>query len=68
MLNGWTMGLESWLLMAAWAVVLIGVVWLLVREPHRSGRDDALDTLRVRLARGEINTDEFEKARRLLEP
>ncbi len=68
MMSGWTMGFEGWLLIAAWAVVLIVVVWLLVREPHHSGRDDALDTLRARLARGEINPDEFEKARRLLQP
>ena len=67
MMIGWTMGLEGWLWMAAWAAVLVVVVWLLVREPHRSTRDDALETLRARLARGEISSDEFEKARRLLE-
>ncbi len=66
-MNGWTVGLEGWIWMAAWALVLVFVVWLLVREPRRSGGDDALDTLRARLARGEITTDEFEKARRLLE-
>lgn len=67
MMSGWTMGLEGWLWMAAWAVVLVLVVWLLVREPGRAGRDDALDSLRTRLARGEITADEFERARRLLE-
>lgn len=67
MMSGWTMGLEGWLWMASWATVLLAVVWLLVREPHRSGRDEALEMLRARLARGEITTDEFEKARRLLE-
>ena len=66
-MDGWTMGFEGWLFMAAWAAVLVGVVWVLVRDPHRSDRDDALETLRARLARGEITTDEFEKARRLLE-
>lgn len=68
MMSGWTMGLEGWLWMAVWALVVVIVVWLLVREPHRAGREDALDTLRARLARGEITPDEFERARRLLEP
>lgn len=68
MMIGWTMGLEGWLWMSAWALVLVGVVWLLVREPRRSGRDDALELLRARLARGEITPDEFERALSLLEP
>lgn len=67
-MNGLTMGLEAWLWMAAWAVVLIVVVWLLVREPGHARRDDPLDALRARLARGEITPDEFERARRLIEP
>jgi uncharacterized membrane protein len=67
MMDGLTMGLEAWLWMGVWVLALLATVWLLVREPHRSGRDDALDTLRSRLARGEINRDEFEAARRLLE-
>jgi uncharacterized membrane protein len=67
-MNGLTMGFEAWLWMGAWALVLVVTVWLLVREPRRSSRDDALDTLRSRFARGEINRDEFEAARRLLEP
>lgn len=68
MLTGWTIGLEGWLWMGAWAVVLVAVVWLLVREPHRSDRPDAVELLRGRLARGEITPDEFERALRLLEP
>jgi uncharacterized membrane protein len=67
MMDGLTMGLEAWLWMGVWVLVLAVMVWLLVREPRRSRRDDALDTLRSRLARGEINRDEFEAARRLLE-
>lgn len=66
-MNGWTIGIDAWLFMAAWALVLFGVVWLLVREPRRSGYDEPLESLRARLARGEISTDEFEKARRLIE-
>jgi uncharacterized membrane protein len=67
MMNGLTMGLEAWLWMGAWIVAVAVMVWLLVREPRRSGRDEALDTLRSRLARGEISRDEFEAARCLLE-
>jgi uncharacterized membrane protein len=68
MMTGWTIGLEGWLWMGAWAVVLVAVVWLLVREPRHSGRPDAVELLRGRLARGEITPDEFERALRLLEP
>ena len=67
MMTGWTMGFEGWLWMGAWALVLVLVVWLLVREPHRPGPDDPVAVLRGRLARGEITADEFERARRLLE-
>lgn len=67
MMNDWTMGLEGWLWLGAWALVVVGLVWLLVREPRRSQADDARQTLRERLARGEISPDEFERARRLLE-
>jgi uncharacterized membrane protein len=67
MMDGWTMGLEGWLWMGAWVLALVVLVWLLVREPRRSGRDEALDTLRSRLARGEISQAEFEATRRLLE-
>jgi len=67
MMFGWTMGLEGWLWMGIWVFVLVAVVWLLVREPRRSSRDEALESLRTRLAHGELSPDEFETARRLLE-
>lgn len=66
-MSGLTMGFEGWLWMGAWVLVLAVTVWLLVREPRRSGTDDPLEILRSRLARGEISRDEFEAARRLLE-
>ena len=68
MMTGWTMGLEGWLWMGAWTLVLVALVWLLVREPRRSDHDEAIAVLRGRLARGEIDSDEFERALRLLEP
>ncbi len=67
MMFGWSMGLDGWLWMGTWILVLTVLVWLLVREPRRSERDDAMDILRARLARGEITQDEFEHARQLLE-
>lgn len=67
MMSGWSMGVDAWLWMGAWVVVLTVLVWVLVREPRRSGRDEALDILRSRLAKGEISSDEFEHARQLLE-
>ena len=59
---------DMWLWMAAWIVVLAVVVWALVREPRRSERDEALEILRSRLARGELTPDEFERAIHLLNP
>ena len=68
MMVGWTMGFDGWLWMGAWIAALAGMVWLLVRTPaRRSERDDALEVLRSRLARGEITPDEFERARSLLD-
>jgi len=63
---GWSMGIEAWLFMAAWVVVIAALVWVLVREPRRSSRDEAVEILRARLARGEINNDEFARAIALL--
>ena len=67
MMYGWSMGLEGWLMMGIWIFALAALVWLLVREPRRPERDDAMQMLRARLARGEITTEEFEQTRRLLE-
>ena len=67
-MSGWSMGLEAWLLMAAWVVVMAVLVWFLVREPRRSARDEAVEILRTRLARGEITSDEFLRAVALLNP
>ena len=68
MMTGWTIGLDGWLWMGAWILALAGMVWLLVRAPaRRPERDEALEVLRGRLARGEITPDEFERARSLLD-
>ncbi len=67
MMVGWSMGYEGWLWMGLWILVLVGLVFVLVREPRHDARDDALEILRGRLARGEITPEEFEHARQLLE-
>ncbi|HYL39715.1 MAG TPA: SHOCT domain-containing protein [Candidatus Binatus sp.] len=61
------MGLEAWAWMGIWILVMAVLVWVLVREPRRSERDEAMEILRARLARGELTTEEFERARALLE-
>jgi uncharacterized membrane protein len=65
-MSGWTMGIEAWLLMGAWALVMVLVVWLLVREPRHEHHDDPGTILRARFARGEISEEEFKRANEAL--
>jgi uncharacterized membrane protein len=62
MMPGWTMGTEAWIWMGAWALVMILVVGLLVREPRREPHEDPGVILRARFARGEISEEEFHRA------
>lgn len=69
--DGWSW--VSWLWMAGmmvlfWGGVIALAVWL-IRSTGRpgAGRDDAMNSLRKRLAAGEITQDEFEKTKRLLQ-
>ncbi len=62
----------GWLWMAAmmvlfWGGLLAIVVWLIrgTARPHRS--DEALETLRRRLASGEITPEQFEQTKRTLQ-
>lgn len=68
MMTGWgDMALGGWLWMGVWIIALLAMVWLLVRgTPERPSDQDAFDILRTRFARGEINQQEFESARDLL--
>lgn len=53
-----------------WALVIVGIVLAIrwaVRQGRPAGADTALEILRERYARGEINRDEFEARRRDLE-
>ena len=56
------MGVEAWAWMGAWALVMVGVVWLLVRQPRHAPHDDPMGILRDRFARGEISEPELRQA------
>jgi putative membrane protein len=63
---GWLAALIGLLLLMA---LIVAVVWAVVRLTHQPSaphHDTALDILRERFARGEINQTEFEEAKRIL--
>lgn len=73
----WGMGAGGWLWMVGGLVLLIGIVVLVVRgmggydrPADRSSdarpREEPMDILRARFARGEISEAEFEQAKRTL--
>ena len=67
--SGWEMGLGGWLWMILGIVLLVVIVWAVVAAipgRDRPAADDAAQVLKSRFARGEITSDEFEQARRLL--
>ena len=69
MMDGtWGMTPGAWIWMVVWIGALLAMVWLLVAGGRRVERDDPLDILRARYARGEINEAEFRQERDLLEP
>lgn len=68
MMDGaWGMTLGGWIWMVVWIGALLVMVWLLVAGGRRVERDDPLDILRARYARGEINEVEFRHARDFLD-
>ncbi|GIW26250.1 SHOCT domain-containing protein [Meiothermus sp.] len=61
------MGGCGWLGMLVQLAVLVLLVYLLVRafsRPSSEGRDRALDILRERYARGELDKESFERMKR----
>lgn len=75
MTGSWVMdgGMGIWMLfnMAFWILVIIGIVLLAVWIARTAGRDErgkveesALDILKKRYARGEINKEEYEEKKR----
>jgi len=64
----WLMGMGMMVLF--WVAIILLVIWgvrSLFPRQMRSGRDQALETLRQRYAAGEINAAEYEQARARLE-
>lgn len=57
--------LLSWL--AIILLVVVGVKWLMDRESPKSGTSSALETLNMRFAKGEIDAEEYESRRKMLE-
>jgi putative membrane protein len=66
MWGAWGIGMML-LMLAFWGLVIVGLVlgirWL-VSQGKESRSDSALEILRQRYARGEINKDEFEAKKR----
>ncbi len=62
MMNGYWFGLGGLMMVAFWVFVVAGIVWLVLassRERVIRRDDDALGVLEERLARGEIDAEEF---------
>lgn len=73
----WGMGADGWLWMFGGLILVIGIVILLMRgmggnertvdRPSEAGpRQEPMEILRARFARGEITAAEFEEAKRTL--
>jgi putative membrane protein len=68
MMGGWGMG---WIMLLFWILVLVGLIliikWLLQMtsgDKKLTGASSAIDILKERYARGEINKTEFEAIRK----
>ena len=73
MMNGYWFGLGGLFMVLFWVFVIAGIVWLvltLTRSTTRAnddGRSSAVRILEERLARGEIDAEEFRTRRAALE-
>jgi putative membrane protein len=73
MMNGYWFGLGGLFMVLFWVFVIAGIVWLvltLTRSTTRAnddGRSSAVRILEERLARGEIDAEEFRTRRVALE-
>jgi len=66
MMNGWGWGMGLWWLIGPVLLILAVVaIWRLLQSPRSSrAEDSALEILRQRFARGEIDKNEFEEKKR----
>lgn len=69
---GYGFGFGGILMLAFWVFVIAGIVWLVLtlsrsQAPVGDGRSIALRILEERLARGEIEADEFKTRRALID-
>tara|TARA_R110002050_G_scaffold85091_1_gene181541 strand:+ start:6425 stop:6658 length:234 start_codon:yes stop_codon:yes gene_type:complete len=70
--HGWGMGMGWWWVIGL--IIVIAVVWMVVKGMSQNNRPgnqpeskSALDYLKERYARGEINKQEFEERKRDIE-
>ncbi len=69
---GWAMGPGDWLWMiliiTACVAIFVALVWMVVSLSGRRSAtsEDAAHILKARFARGDISSEEYEQARRLL--
>jgi uncharacterized membrane protein len=63
---GWGMDASAWIWMLVWVLALFAMVWLIVRADRGAPADDPEAILRARFARGELNAEQFERARLVL--
>lgn len=67
MWNFWGMGWGMWF----WILIIAGFSYLfytsILQRTDRPTRDDPLEINRIRLARGEITQEEFERIKEILE-
>ena len=63
---GLGMDASAWIWMFVWIFALVGMVWLIVRTDHQAPADEPVAILRARFARGEIDVEEFERAKLVL--
>jgi putative membrane protein len=70
-MSGWGMGLGFGMMILFWGALLVGAVvvvrWLVEQGQATGRKSDALETLKQRLARGEIDIDDYEARRKVLE-
>ena len=71
MMDGYWFGFGGLLMLLFWVFVIAGIVWLVLALSRsqfpRGGESSALRILEERLARGEIDAEEFRGRRAVLE-